>query len=72
VERVAALRKAFDATMADAAFLAEAKQLGLDMQPMSAEAVVAIVLATINAPPDVMAKAKVAIETPSGGNKPNE
>jgi tripartite-type tricarboxylate transporter receptor subunit TctC len=60
-ERVAALRKAFDATMTDAAFLAEAKQLGLEMQPMSAEAVAAIVLATINAPSDVVAKAKAAI-----------
>ena len=60
-ERVAALRKAFDATMTDAAFLAETKQLGLEMQPMSAEAVTAIVLATINAPSDVVTKAKAAI-----------
>jgi len=60
-ERVAALRKAFDATMTDAAFLAETRQLGLEMQPISAEAVTAIVLATINAPSDVVVKAKAAI-----------
>jgi tripartite-type tricarboxylate transporter receptor subunit TctC len=66
-ERVVALRKAFDATMADADFLAEAKQLGLDMQPMTAEAVTAIVLATINARSDVLAKAKAAIE-PAGSS----
>jgi tripartite-type tricarboxylate transporter receptor subunit TctC len=65
-ERVAALRKAFDATMKDQAFLAEAKQLGLDMLPMTADAVTKIVLATINAPADVVAKAKAAIEPPPG------
>ena len=42
-ERVAALRNAFDATMKDEAFLAEAKQLGLDMHPMTADEVTAIV-----------------------------
>ena len=66
-DRVAALRKAFAATMKDEGFLAEAKQLGLDMQPMSADAVTQIVLATINAPADIIAKAKAAIE-PQGGS----
>jgi hypothetical protein len=63
-ERVAALRQAFAATMKDEGFLAEAKQLGLDMQPMTAEAVTTIVNATINAPADIVAKAKAAVEPP--------
>ena len=33
-ERVQALRRAFDATMKDPAFLAEAEKLGMDMQPV--------------------------------------
>jgi hypothetical protein len=63
-DRVAALRKAFDATMRDEAFLAEAKQLGLDMNPLSGEKVTQIVMDTINAPADAVAKAKAAIEPP--------
>jgi tripartite-type tricarboxylate transporter receptor subunit TctC len=65
-DRVAALRKAFDATMKDEAFLAEAKQLGIEMEPMTAEAVTAIVLATVNAPAEIVAKAKAAIEPAAG------
>jgi hypothetical protein len=60
--RVVALRSAFDETMKDEAFLMEARQLGLDMQPMQADVVTQIVFATINAPADVIAKAKAAIE----------
>src|SRR5262249_49242723 len=61
-ERVAALRSAFDATMKDEGFLTEARQLGLDMQPMQADVVTQIVFATVNAPADIVAKAKLAIE----------
>ena len=66
-ERVAALKYAFAETMKDEAFLAEAKQLGLDMNPMTGEAVTQIVNDTINAPADAITNAKVAIE-PSGGS----
>jgi hypothetical protein len=61
-ERVAALRSAFDATMKDEGFLTEARQLGLDMQPMQADVVTQIVFATVNAPAEIVAKAKTAIE----------
>ena len=44
--------------MKDEAFLAEAKQLGLDMNPMTGEAVTQIVNDTINAPADAIAQAK--------------
>jgi tripartite-type tricarboxylate transporter receptor subunit TctC len=66
-ERVAALRQAFEATMKDEAFLAEAKQLSLEMSPMTGERVTQIVNDTINAPAESIAKAKAAIE-PSGGS----
>jgi tripartite-type tricarboxylate transporter receptor subunit TctC len=72
-DRVAALRKAFDDTMKDEAFLAEAKQYGLDMDPIDAARVTRIVNDVINAPADSIAKAKAAIETPGGsGGKPAE
>src|SRR5262249_19285816 len=70
-DRVAALRAAFAATMKDEAFLAEAEQLGLEMEPMTAEAVTEIVMATVSAPPDIVAKAKAAIE-PQGGSGKSE
>ena len=38
-ERAQALRQAFDATMKDAEFLAEAKQRQMDVNPMSAAAI---------------------------------
>src|SRR5215475_6039964 len=64
-DRVAALRAAFAATMKDEGFLMEARQLGLDMQPMQADVVTQIVFATINAPAEVVTKAKAAIEPQS-------
>lgn len=65
-ERVAALKKAFDATMKDNGFLTEAKQLGLELNPMNGERVARIVSETINASPEIVAKAKAAIEPPGG------
>ena len=50
--------------MKDEGFLAEAKQLGLDLNPMTGDASTTIVNETINAPADAMAKAKAAIEPP--------
>jgi tripartite-type tricarboxylate transporter receptor subunit TctC len=63
-ERLALLRKAFDATLKDKAFLAEVEKLQIAIDPMSADEVGAIVAETINAAPDVVAKAKAAMETP--------
>jgi tripartite-type tricarboxylate transporter receptor subunit TctC len=65
-DRAAALRAAFDATMNDKGFLAEAKQLSLDLNPMGGDKVAGIVDATIDAPPDVVAKAKAAIAPADG------
>jgi tripartite-type tricarboxylate transporter receptor subunit TctC len=63
-ERLALLRAAFAATLKDKAFLAEVEKLQIAIDPMSAEEVSAIVADTINAPPDVVAKAKAAMEAP--------
>jgi tripartite-type tricarboxylate transporter receptor subunit TctC len=63
-ERLALLRKAFDATLKDTAFLAEVQKLQIAIDPMSADDVGAIVAETINAPADVVAKAKAAMEAP--------
>jgi tripartite-type tricarboxylate transporter receptor subunit TctC len=63
-ERLTILRKAFDATLKDKAFLAEVEKLQIAIDPMSAEEVAAIVSETINAAPDVVARAKAAMEAP--------
>ena len=63
-ERVAALRKAFEATMNDAAFLAEAKQLNLEMNPFGSDRLVQIVNQIIDAPPAVVEKAKAVLTAP--------
>jgi hypothetical protein len=63
-ERLALLRHAFAATLTDKAFLAEVAKLQIAIDPMSADEVSAIVAETINAPPDVVAKAKAAMEAP--------
>jgi tripartite-type tricarboxylate transporter receptor subunit TctC len=62
-ERVAALRAAFAATMKDPDYIAEGRRLRLDMNPLSAERVTQLVNATINAPPNVVAKARAALGT---------
>ena len=63
VDRLAILRKAFEATMRDKAFLAEAEKLQLDIDAISAEEVTQLVREAVNAPANVVAKAKAAIES---------
>jgi tripartite-type tricarboxylate transporter receptor subunit TctC len=60
-ERLAALRRAFAATMKDPDYIAEGQRLRLDMNPLSAERVTELVNATVNAPPNVVAKARAAL-----------
>ncbi len=60
-ERVAALRRAFDATAKDPAFLAEARKLQLDISPMSGEAMQAMVADLAKTSPDVIARVKAAL-----------
>jgi tripartite-type tricarboxylate transporter receptor subunit TctC len=63
-ERLALLRNAFAATLKDPAFLAEVEKLKIAVDPMSPDEVRAIVADTINAAPDVVAKAKAVMDAP--------
>jgi tripartite-type tricarboxylate transporter receptor subunit TctC len=50
VDRLAALRRAFDATMKDEAFLADAKKAGMDLDPFSGEEIEARIRALYATP----------------------
>jgi tripartite-type tricarboxylate transporter receptor subunit TctC len=61
VERAQALRRAFDATMRDPEFLAEARQRLLDVNPMSGAEIDKLVDELYRTPPDVVAATKAVI-----------
>ena len=61
-DRLAILRQAFEATLKDKAFLAEAERLQIDIDPIGADEITQLVRETVNAPASVVAKAKAAIE----------
>ena len=61
-ERVQALRRAFDATMKDPQFLAEAAKLGMDMRPSTGEEAQRYSDLIANTPAPVLARAKAIIE----------
>jgi len=63
--RVTALRRAFDAALADPGFLAEARRLELEIAPMSGEQVQALVETMLDTPPDVLAKIAKAVQVKS-------
>lgn len=60
-DRAALLRQAFDSTMKDPAFLAEATQAKLDIEPASGAAVQSLVERLYRAPPEIVARAAQAI-----------
>jgi tripartite-type tricarboxylate transporter receptor subunit TctC len=60
-ERVAALRRAFDETMRDPDFLAEADKALLDIVPMSGADAQKIADSIVNTPPQVVARAKMLL-----------
>ncbi|MGA7486194.1 MAG: tripartite tricarboxylate transporter substrate-binding protein [Xanthobacteraceae bacterium] len=61
-ERIVALRRAFDATMKDAAFVAEAAKLRFDVDPLTGEQVQALVGELAATPRDVVARVRAALE----------
>ena len=61
-ERVQALRRAFDATMKDPQFMAEAAKLGMDMRPSTGEEAQRYADLIANTPPHVLARAKAILE----------
>lgn len=60
-ERVAALRKAFDAVVKDEAYLAHAKRARMPVDPVSGEELQALVTSVAAAPKSVVARAKDAM-----------
>jgi tripartite-type tricarboxylate transporter receptor subunit TctC len=62
-ERVATLRNAFEATMKDPEFLADAKRQNFDIAPVSAAAIAAIVRRAYATPDDLIARARAVLES---------
>jgi tripartite-type tricarboxylate transporter receptor subunit TctC len=62
-ERVAALRKAFAATMKDPEFIAEATKMKMDLSIATGEEAQAIAASVVDTPPDVLARAKTILKT---------
>ncbi len=60
-DRVAALRAAFDATMKDPEFLADAQKLNLDINPMSGQAIHDLLVETYATPKAIVERAAQAI-----------
>jgi tripartite-type tricarboxylate transporter receptor subunit TctC len=60
-ERVAALRAAFDATMKDPEFLAEAEKSQMDILPMSGADAQKVADSIVNTPPEIVARTKTLL-----------
>jgi len=60
-DRIAILRRAFDATMQDPEFLAEARKLHLEIDPMRGEEAQSIVAAVLATPKPVLADVQAAL-----------
>ncbi|MCC6890491.1 MAG: hypothetical protein IT536_18345 [Hyphomicrobiales bacterium] len=63
-ERVQALRRAFDATMKDPAFIAEAVRLQLELSPMNGEAMQALVAELARTPAEIVGRVRNALTAP--------
>jgi tripartite-type tricarboxylate transporter receptor subunit TctC len=61
-ERLAALRRAFDASMVDPALKAEAAKAGMELNPVTGEAVEALVARIMAAPADLAVRARAALK----------
>jgi tripartite-type tricarboxylate transporter receptor subunit TctC len=60
-ERVVALRRAFDATMKDPEFRAEAERQLMEITPMAGGALAQLVTDIVNAPPSVVDEVRRAV-----------
>jgi tripartite-type tricarboxylate transporter receptor subunit TctC len=63
-DRVDALRRAFDATMRDKSFAADAAKIGFEVDPLSGEQVQELVGALARTPADVVARVRAALNQP--------
>lgn len=64
-QRVAALRRAFDETVSDAAFLDEAERLGMEISPMTGEELQQIVASLIDEPTSILDQIREAMQIKS-------
>jgi tripartite-type tricarboxylate transporter receptor subunit TctC len=60
-ERVAAIRRAFDATMKDKEFLAEAEKLKIEVDPLTGEQVAELVVQLYKTPAETVARVRAAM-----------
>jgi tripartite-type tricarboxylate transporter receptor subunit TctC len=60
--RLETLRRAFDATMKDPAYLAEADKLKIEVDPLSGEEVTALVEQVSRTPAETVARVRAAME----------
>ena len=60
--RVEALRRAFDATMKDQAFLEDEARAKLEVDPMTGEEMAALIAELYRTPPDVIARVRASLE----------
>lgn len=67
-ERVRALRRAFDATMKDPAYLAEAKSQMMDVDPMTGEAMEQLIKTFYASSPELLARLKSVLDQYRGRN----
>jgi tripartite-type tricarboxylate transporter receptor subunit TctC len=63
-ERVAALRAAFDATMRDGEFLAEAQRFRMELDPLTADQIGRILARAYGAPAEVVRRAAALVQPP--------
>jgi tripartite-type tricarboxylate transporter receptor subunit TctC len=61
-ERVAAVRRAFDAAVKDPAYLAEAEKLKIDVEPLTGEEVAALIEQISRTPAETVARVRTALE----------
>jgi hypothetical protein len=60
-ERVEALRRAFDATMRDPAYLADAEKLKIDIEPLTGEQVASLIAQVFATPAETVARVRDAM-----------
>jgi tripartite-type tricarboxylate transporter receptor subunit TctC len=68
-DRVAALRRAFDATMKDPAFIAEAAKLQLEIEPMTGPAIHKMLAEAFASPKQIVAEAGELLKPPAQKKK---
>ena len=61
-DRVQALRRAFDATLKDPAYLAEAAKLKIEVDPLSGEQMTELVARVMRTPPALVERVRRALE----------